>query len=295
MLNPLIYIKKSKPNEFVIASHGQTATLWLAAALNANKSIFCTHGYNYPPVATQIAEISIADQVARDNLTAERFWQLSLNEFMNELRANTNLPVIGNVHAFIYRRIHSLTRFRFRLRSRKITIMNMVRHPVTRVESMVRCWTNSDPDRQVIPFVEHDFEHRSFHIRKQIENKYSLDHTQDYKKFVVALLAIEDITKDILLAYTRGNRNIQFEKITTNLDYFSDVVTELLPEKYVVQSEIEDMFSKTPKLNQHNKTNNPQTPEYIYNCWSDWQKEAFDFVIKSSGLDKIYTKLGYEV
>ena len=92
---------REKKQHFLITSHGQTATLWLAIALNKHPKIFCTHAYSYPPAA--------AEEIHRLNASNERFWSLSVKDYFNELEAvNLIKPVMGNVHAFTYGRLTDL-------------------------------------------------------------------------------------------------------------------------------------------------------------------------------------------
>lgn len=293
MTSAFSFIKKTKPDSFLIASHGQTATLWLAAALNQHENIFCTHAYSYPPVPAKIAEFSVQEQVERDNASADRFWKLNVNDFIAELRAVSTASIVGNVHAFTYGRIASFNNETSFFKKKNTVMMNMVRDPITRIESMVRCWSKGSAEYETVAFVEQDFSQRAHHIRGFLEKKYQLDHTQPYKKFIVALLAIEDITKDILLAKKHGSRNILFEEITSNVSYFKDIFSELLQGRVFDESVVEHIFHTTPKLNQHNTHSQVKTAKAIFEHWTEWQKDAFNCVVELNKMDTIYRQLGY--
>lgn len=288
--------QKQPPSDkryFFITSHGQTATLWLAAALSKHPNIFCSHGYSYPPEAAEERELTARDHEQRVKATNERFWTMRLNEYLLELCAATTKPIIGNVHAFTYGRLNTLLHHVKTSILKNILIFNMVRHPIPRLQSTYFCWT-ADRDDVIMPaFIDYDFNHRAKHIVEYLNQHHQIEYTPKNKAFIVALLSIEDITRDIQLAQQNKVPHLVFEHITTNPSKLSELLNAI--RSLAVSSDfdlINDIFA-LKKMNQHNRQSSNKI-DTIYANWDIWKQDAFNFLFETLNMNHIYADFQYD-
>lgn len=282
---------------FLITSHGNTASLWLAAALNQYPEVFCTHAYDYPFPADGIEprELSGAEHVKRIGATKKRFFQLSLAEFLHEMQSVAKKPIIGNVHAYTFGRLlPKLDVLPYRFRQRLI-IFNMVRHPITRVNSMFKMFFIPDgvhPDH----FLEKDFVSRCQHLRDYLDQHYpGMEYNPLVKAFFIALLALEDITRDVVLANHHGVKNISFERVTGDGEYFTELLNRIVnPYKALELDRARAVFRDTPKINKHNENQN-HSAEAQYRAWEPWQRDLYHYVTRRMYMQEVYAEYGYEL
>lgn len=281
---------------FLITTHGNTASVWLASAFNQYPDVFCTHGYDYPFPKNGIepAEITAEQQNKRNEMTQKRFWRLTLHEFLYEIQRVTKKPVVGNVHAYTFGGLLRLLPGLQRKHRQNLIILNMVRHPVTRVNSMYKMFVSPDGLR-VADFVESDFANRCHHFHDYLAKKYQLEYTPKAKAFLVALLALEDITRDVVLANQYGYQNIVFERVTTDSRYFTEILKRIVDPYEALNADVaESVFKATPKVNQHNVGGNASAEEQ-YRTWESWQQDAYRYVVNLMRMDNVYAEFDYQL
>ncbi|VVC76482.1 hypothetical protein AQUSIP_17950 [Aquicella siphonis] len=283
-----------KKRYFIIASHGQTATLWLASALNQHQKIFCTHGYSYPVESADGRDHTPEQEQRRIQATNDRFWDLSVHAYLKELEEAASKPVIGNVHAFTIGRLLDLLPACPKETRRHLTLMNMVRHPVSRTVSTYKCWTNEHDETVIAPFVEKDFNTRCNHIIDYLTSRHAIDFNNNRNKnFVACLLVMEDITRDARLAEKKKIHNIKYEDITSDMDYLGKITRQLLGWRHKLSaSELEQMFSQN-RINRHNKQQ-AATPDQYFENWNDWQRDGFKFIAQRNDMKNVYSRQGYD-
>lgn len=285
-----------KRNYFLIATQGNTGSLWLASALNQYPDVYCTHGYDYPFPAdgAEPREIETDEQTRRNQQTTNRLYDASLAELLHEMQSVTSKPIIGNVHAYTVSRLTRLLpslpeKHRLRLR-----LFNMVRHPVTRVNSMYKMFVSESGDK-LVDFIETAFETRCEHLRRYLQVNHQVELTNQVKSFVGSLLALEDITRDVILANQYGIENISFERVTTEPGYFAMLMNKIVNSyKPFNAKKAEAIFASTPKINRHNSEQNRDAKDQ-YEAWLPWQRDLYQYVVTRMAMDKIYAEFDYEL
>lgn len=285
-----IHIHSDKyENFFLITSHGQTASMWLAGVLSRIPEVFCTHGYSYPPQAAHLEELS-SDEWALRRGSAERFNTLPLSTLHAELKSATNKPIIGNVLAFYLGRLFSRAGAVHR---RGVTVVNIVRHPVTRLTSTLKTW-NISPDFAP-PFVELDFNTRCDHLKNFIMKSHKkVDFSTSDKTFVVSLLAMEDISNDIKLANWHQIQNVKYEEMTTNKEVFSNLVKKVTSNQVNLSQDFLDNLFSSKRINPHNNTGITEA-DLQYQSWDKWKQDTFKFTLERKGKFKLYENLNYDL
>lgn len=282
--------KKSK-EFFIIASHGQTATMWFASALNRHPHIFCEHGYMYPPEGANGREFTLEEFKKRSEVTASRFWDLSIDQYIGELRDCTNELFAGSVHAFTYGRLANLMDVAPISFTDRLTILNMVRHPITRITSTFKCWNPVDAEKpSEFVFLSKDFETRCGHLVEYINKRHQIEFTPQDKSFIVAILSLEDITQDMVRAKQNKVYNICFEKLISDVTYFCNVVRRITGNK-LSHASIAELFH-TKQVNKHNHQQE-RTPEQQYALWEPWQQDVFQFIVERHNMKEVYAEFDY--
>jgi hypothetical protein len=277
---------------FLVTSHGQTASMWLAAVLNNIPEVFCSHGYTYPPRPAALHEITTDDLVLRDQ-SAARFNTLPVKKLFSEMREVTDKPIVGNVLAFyLGRLVHRMRNIEKYYRT--YTIANVIRHPLVRLTSTLKTWHPPGEENVEPSFVPIDFHTRCTHIREFIAQSHQVDFTKVMNKsFVVCLLAMEDIAKDVSLAKAKNIPNFKCEAITGNVDDFRKFVLYLTNGKAkLTPDQWQELFS-SKKINAHNKTG-PAQPAEQYQLLEPWQQDAFKFMMKHTDMLNVYDGYGYD-
>lgn len=295
ILKLLGYETNKNKRYFLITSHGQTASMWLAAVLNRIPQVFCSHGYTYPPQAADLDELSNNEWALRQ-ACFDRFQHLSLSNYFQELKSASDLPVIGNVLAFYLSRLFSkggtpakTKRF---LKRKNIVVANMVRHPVTRLTSTLKTWSNDESD--VVPdFIQHDFNTRCHLMRLFLRKNHNVDFSINKNKaFLVALLAMEDISNDVKLANLHNIQNLKYEDITTDKQAFKKLIDLVTGQMELAYDHVDDLFA-SKKINAHNNTGISEAHKQ-YQSWEPWQQDAFKFTMERTDLLKTYHETGYD-
>lgn len=280
-------------HHFLITSHGQTASMWLAAVLNCIPEIFCTHGYAYPPRPAKLEEIT-PDELTSREISAKRFETLSLDDFFSELRHATNKPIVGNVLAFYLGRLLSRVN-KAKLKKRKFTLVNMIRHPVTRLTSTLKTWNPLDEDSSPA-FTDLDFATRCNHFKDYILQAHQVDlTTHRNKSFVVALLAMEDITNDIRLAKLNHIPNIKYEDITTDKNYFGNFIQHISADRIKLSPDVLNSLFSSKRINAHNRRSNGEhEASRQFQLWEKWQQDAFKFAMERTNMLHVYEGYNYD-
>jgi len=278
---------------FIVASHGQTATKWFAKALDLHPQINCSHGYYYPPLAANDprSEMPVAEQ---RRVTEERFFKrpegLSLEEYFNELDElgrgqQADLPVFnGSVHCFTAAMMFNQLRTD---RADGLVWMNMVRHPIDRINSVVAHWTNILVDDE--RFRKHLFECdllRCRHLIELISEYHDVDFgTVQNALFIVALLQLQDIHNDLKACLDHHVPIIVQERLVSDRSYFRDIAVHLTRDEIEISKDYLDRIFAMPKINTHQLGSRE---------WVEWEKYGFGLVM-TEDVRLLYCDLGYAI
>lgn len=266
---------------FIVTSHGNTGTMWLAMNLNEHEKVFCTHSYQFPIIEpAEKLRIEKCGVNLLDNINAN-FWTLKLDDFFDQQERATKKPINGNVHAFIFARLWQMLPELSYQRKRNLAVMNMMRHPITRINSCYHHWLEGDANK--FKFIDLDIKNNCKHILEFLSRrKHTVEPTYENKAFIVALLQSEHVAADVLLANKNGVPHIKFEEMTKSPDQYNMIFKHLTknenPNKLISSGDHKHGHNPDSKLSAHNQ----------YDIWQDWKKDAFDFVFHNSNMATIY-------
>lgn len=274
---------------FIVTSHGNTGTMWLSIRMNNHPKIFCTHSYQWPimePLEKLRIEKAGFDLLGNAN---KHFWKLSLDQFFDQHEDSTKKKIIGNVHGFTFGRFWQMLPSLSAKRKRNLKLLNMVRHPITRINSCYHHWTEGGDNK--FQFIKDDIKNNCNHILEFINKRnYKVELTYEKRAFIVALLQSEHVAQDISLTHKEGIGNIIFEELTKDEDYYSRIfngLTKLNP--------VNDKSVDNDKSIQHTHSPHKLSAKEQFDKWEPWKQESFRFVANRSNMKKIYKKYDYDM
>lgn len=278
---------------FIVTSHGQTATMFLALNFDNHEEVFCTHSYHWPIIeAIEKLKLELSGANLLDNVN-KYFWDLTLNDFFDEHKDATQKRVIGNIHAYTFSRFWQLLPGLRSTIKRNLKVLNMIRHPITRINSCFNHWKNGNIEK--FPFIDLDYNINCSHILKHLAKKNkSFQVNYENKAFIVAILQSEHVAQDIYLADKFGIGHILFEEIIKDRDYFMRIFNTLTTLTPKIESEFMFNVKNNSMKHSHNKYSY-LSPKEQFDKWKDWQKEAFTFICRENSMKNIYYHYNYDL
>ncbi len=276
---------------FIVTSYGRTATYWLADALNSHRDIICNHGLL--PVTSygdRLEKSLILYQHENESILVSK----SFDDLFDDLEKTGLAKVYGNVHGY------SACTYYFKLATnkprREIRVINLARHPITRIESLANEWLYESTFSSTMC-------HRLENIRHQNElNKRAFAYVQsafphvdlsikDNSIFLLALLSV--ISSDFQELQIEGLLNIPMERLTKDAEYFCFIFSLLTQGSIEIEPKyLHDVISSGRK-NQHSKAE--MSSIEVYEQWAKWKRTVFQLVLKETKSVKLYNHFGYEV
>ena len=291
-------------NCFLITSSGCAATRWLAASLSSHPEIVCSGGagelkdtmdfYSVPTAehAEEIAQFLIFHQAGADP-KPKRFAQLFL-----ELKQYRAAKFYGNIHFFTIGSLFDQKQFDFLPST--LPIANLVRHPITRLETHYQHWKNNylagSNCRKLFELCLSGFEYRFPELKEHfltaipnLEND-SIKRIFMYSFFDTLHSSLGDfrteIAKDIPF-YRMEDLKTQPHKLFELIKFITknklEVNSKYLNAVYSEKNMKVGRFTGKILLN--------EAEQYV--AWENWQKIIFKKFLDFSELTLGYNRLNY--
>ena len=277
------------PRHFLITSHGRTATYWLASSLNAHPNVRCSHGQVLPPVLEY--QVQPPDEVVLQAHTSQdEFARRSLDDFFDELEKAGPAAVYGNVHAYS---AHTL--FTHVLRGpvrRNPVVLNVVRHPITRIESLKRRLLHEMTFSPV--------------ARRRLEREFEVFVTPDVLATVRAncdvdlgpsenrafLYAVCFITTLDRMDLEIPVSHLPMERLTKDVDFFAWCFSQVTQGTVRLDTAYLRQVFAAGRMNfQADET----SAVGRYEAWAPWMRVAFRAAMAVWELEQLYAPLGYDL
>ena len=282
-------------NVILVTSRGLTATTWFANALNLHPDIFCAHGRDRPSRGFESPKL-LADRIYRQDRLQYEQWQrnASVAEYISDLaNAAAGSRMIANIHGYIL--IELFNKLDSTIKG-KVNIANMVRHPISFIQSYVALLEHRELDYPEKFATEHAQRARD---NKQLFLQLKIDPTDiTLYGFVEACQAL---IKSANEQQTYPVETIQMEKLVSDPNYFRKIFQYLTESKLAISEEYLTQVFSTQKLNSHfsdcatpNSRNNETKEKSIWDNWSNLQRHVFHSLIDRQTLIA-FTQLGYDL
>lgn len=277
----LLYVE---PHRFIITCYGGSGTNWLSKNLNSIPRVSCTQfihnlGFTNGPIKTSINDMT------------------SIEEYFKKLKFFKPYPLkaLGNVHGFAYANIASEAKI-----SKNLTVVNLIRHPISRIESGHNTNIKLAADR--VRFIKNEEQNDKY---KSIitENKYydkviarygaSMFQKHENILFLQALARQDKAYVDMLMCVADNIPQVRFEDITKDPRTLIDLVAKITNGRVrLSETDAKRMINKPPVNNHHNIA---LSAEQKYAGWEDWKKYAFQLHLQQDDKRELYEALGYSL
>ncbi|MDU8909786.1 hypothetical protein [Aestuariicoccus sp. MJ-SS9] len=291
--------------DFLIASHGVSASAWLAAFLHTHPKVHCVHGSQMQPVSGaetydidairaekgMAGLLALAQQVRRG---AQQRGARPLSQVFGDLRAASDRPIRGAVHSF---RLRDLPGLDPGDRAAPIVVFNLVRHPVDVVHSAHGLL------RQSMRIDLHEAWWTagrlvSGHLQtiETLAARHDLfPGDPEVISFFGACLALEGLAADQrAVPEVRGKDwvdwagTLRSEDVTGDSQTRADLLTRIGADPVAARA-------LPDRINAHAGGGRDQGPRAKWARWSDWQRSAFQTFFDTAQLRAAYTGMGYDL
>lgn len=273
---------------FVVTSAGRAATYWLAAVLNKHPDVICSHSFFVPPVTV------FEDPPSRER--ALKTWdqlgtiRLTLDEYFDEIEKCGAARVYGNVHGYtltdLLKALAAGTR-------RHYVAFNLIRHPISRVESFWRRWMDvASYNEKQRNFFRQIFESGQVHkdLASKAAGKYDIDFARPENWFFVNAL-VNIIAESAELGIPCNH--LPMERLTTDPGFFAEVFSRLTAgDIRPTDAYLAEVFA-TGQMNSQRA--DVVSADVQFAEWEEWKKYLFCEVTKGWNLGEIYRPHGYDL
>jgi hypothetical protein len=187
---------------------------------------------------------------------------------------------------------------------RKIPVFDLIRHPVTRLDTFVnyKCqWYDTEKYGSYIKInVDKCLKDMPDEV-KRIEKLYNVDFSMTRNK---VYFFIEHINSHLLTNFNDVNLTpeiprIQFELMRNDRDYFKKIFSQITHGMKPDETYLNLVFSPN-NLNQGRASEahlqkDRSNPELCFDAWSDWEKSRFKERVVENNLVSFYAKFNYDL
>lgn len=314
-----------KTDLFVIASQGRTATTWLSAVLNTHPDIGCAHGREFPLAFRDEAEISVRDAKAElsgierarrktaqiaagktpsgDSVSdvdvdmkdddsswgtlGQRFERATLSEIIENGRSRSRKKALTLIHAINAYELHH--RIKFEKFEGTIRSVNLLRHPITRIQSyrneFNRNWLDGKSQIAKRLAEERNSEYCRFWLPICRELGANPDKTNDFL-WIMAMCWIVHDFNDLEMDMV----HLPFERIVGDPDYFYKFLRLLYGDEVNFSAAY---FAEVRKMHPINVSSERTSAFEVFSNWESWQRNAFKLFLVENRLRQRYRPFEY--
>lgn len=271
-------------NYFIICTRGCTASRWLSRSLEMLKGFECSHGTgsltNY-----KSKEYSVDELVKTIHSEWFERQDIPILEYLQKNRIDKKAIYSGNVHRYQLHRHNYLF-----IKNKNIPICNIVRHPVTWVDSRTALYQELSSKVPHLGQQQHYTVISNFNELWPFSKRHNISLTDpEVLAFISNIAALYELKKDADLF--EKYKTFKMESICGDKNAFLELVNEVTEFNYEVEnSEIDSIFKKN-SLHSHRteKLNESET----FKQWPEWKKELFIPVLNETQLPIAYKAFNY--
>lgn len=272
-----------EPTFFLVTSRGYTATKWIARVLSEHPAIYCNHSagtevFDRDYTAAELEAIVEDKWLVRDHAPVV--------EFLESLTTRKDATAFGNVHRYSLTSLRlNFDRFPF---GGKVRIANMVRHPVSWVESgTAQMMTMSQSVHYVrLQLLKHFIAHRAMYRRVAAEADLLAWETLSFFMMCFRLVEWAGEARD------RAVRHFRMEDITTDPRAFAGLVEHLSGIDISGDAAYLERSLGHGKIHRHARSAETGTGA-LWAGWQPWQRRVFSFWSERAALAEAFARFEY--
>ncbi|WP_018249182.1 hypothetical protein [Orenia marismortui] len=287
-------------NNFIIASHGWSASNWLAYVLNQHEDIIASHS------AANLINEKLSNDIKE-----------KLKEFHDGYKNRHNIPIdksydyienygnaisYGSVHLYRLRDL-PVQYNRFKVSKRMYNVVNLIRNPISLV------WSGFGQFKDLF---KTDINELYWTLGKVLEDKDFIYYICEKYKLapgkyenlaffgaarVLGSLKLDiDACKNIYkIPFINYMGEVKMEEITQNPKVLTQLIERVTDNKVKVTQEYLDNVYRVGKINKHKMDNKEFDPRERFESLERWKKETLIYYLKKFNIIQSYEKLGYNL
>ncbi len=273
---------------FLVTSFGRTATFWIASNLNRHGDIICSHGPAMPPVIPMEGSQPSQSDVLRMHRDLDDFYDMPLDRFFDAMERLGPAKAYGNAHAYGAQSVKGL--LAGSSSGRRFTVVNVVRHPVTRIESLRNRFEyeltyNTYFRERIETYIEQTVTQE---LLQFVKSQCGVDLTFDTRLFLYALSLVPSHDKNDLQVPVL---HVAMERVTRDPEAFCWMFNVLTHGKVGIDAEYLDSVFERGRLNVRGAE---RSAVRQYRQWDAWMREAFRYVMEEYDFQKMYGAMYYD-
>lgn len=284
--------RRIDPRYFIVTSQGVSATRWLAFALASHPKVFAAHGHF---AIDSVANGKFQQEKSKDDVEAlsdgnaalDLYEASEIDDIFAAYRSlRPDADAYGNVHSYT---LDDLLRRRGKnARNREFALANVVRHPVSYIDSHF-CLVRK-AERHPMVYRSYAFDQFPRALRKFRELfRVDCPDFREFLAFATSCYSVLNVARDLAHQQYQHHR---MESLTTDgnaLGAFCETLTGL-----TYRQEDLDAFVTSGPINRHRKLSDSADPWTIYRAWPYWKREIAAMMIPETVLAS-FENVGYEL
>jgi hypothetical protein len=277
----------------MVTSRGASATRWIAFVLASNPETFAAHGH--------FAIDSVVGAEFKKEKSKGDSESLSIGNAARDLYDENNIAGVFAAYrnvkptAHAYGNVHSYTLdglMRHYTEDLKalpgLTIANVIRHPVSYIESHVSLVHKAEEHPDVYRAYSNDMFPKALRAYPELFLVDCPDF-REFFAFVTSCLSALDVASD--LAYKQV-RHFRMEALTTEVETLAEFCRSLTGLDYDLGKLRE--FIEAGAINRHRKSSAGTDELALYQAWPAWKRDIAAMMISSTALARL-EEAGYAV
>ena len=185
--------------------------------------------------------------------------------------------------------------------SKDLTVMDLIRHPITRLDSIVNLYTGADQQGSCTDMLNAELKKRESKM-EALRQRYDVDFSQSINRVFFWI--------EYILMHSRGwaadimavpeHPRLLFERLQSDREYFRDTVHTLTRGTVVADDAyLDKIFSSgnlgAGRFSSGSARKTRKDPKAVYESWPLWQQKEVARTYKEYDLVKVYEPLGYDL
>lgn len=317
-------------SRFLVLTSGNCGAIWFASALNIHEEIFTGCGIDHPIESCFLYNLQKDGDalVAASKPHNYRFGMRNNNPMKDKLDSHgldypilsrdiSKLPwyvfdeieempfveqrkSLGTIHAFsakefacFYQQDPGI------LKQRRVVVANMIRHPLTRIESCIKAFEYHCLDQHRVDIDNYISTHLGEFMA--IERNFHVSIDEPRSRAIIAMFRLSNQVKWVAdeLRQFPLMKAFKMESLQSDPDYFSNAVTILTRGRVFADNDYLDKVFKPENLGVGRRCNKPEgtrppSPRDQWDQWSGWERSEFMASCQQYDIAKAYAEYDYD-
>jgi hypothetical protein len=285
---------------FIVTSHGWSASNWLAFILNQNSHITTSH--SAANLLDEKLSNNIKDKLKDFHDGYKNRQSRPIDESYDFIESHGNADFFGSVHLYRLRDL-PVQYEKFKNPKRNFNVVNLIRNPIDLV------WSGYGQFKDLF---KTDINELHWTTGKILEDKDFIYHLNDkydlligdYENlaFIGAARVLGSLRLDLdamdkieNIPFIKYLGEVKMEDVTSKPEILKGLVLKLTNNEIEVSKEYLNEIYKIGQINKHKQDNKKITSQERYESLKDWQQETLLYYLNKYNIIEAYKSFGYDL